>query len=272
MLAQRLMTAVALILMLVAFLFLLPAAGFEFLVLAFVTGAALEWCRLCKVKRPITAAGYAGLVAIVGVATHIWLADFVGYLLIVAVAWWLWAWHSVHGYPRQPSIWFESQLGQLATGLIVLLPAGLALVNLRAASTDGRYVLALLVLIWLSDSAAYFSGRRFGRRKLMPSVSPGKTVEGLIGGLAVVVIYAAVLVAVLDLKVTAAALLIVASIIVCLYGVLGDLVESLIKRIAGVKDSGSLFPGHGGILDRIDSVTAAAPVAVLLINGYFALA
>ena len=146
----------------------------------------------------------------------------------------------------------------LAAGFIILVPAALAL-----AALPPLQVLAVLVLVWVADSAAYFVGRAWGRRKLAPSISPGKTWEGAWGGIAGALAYAIICgglaggVAWIPL-VAGAALLAVLSIV-------GDLFESAAKRQAGVKDSGTLLPGHGGILDRIDSATATLPLAALLL-------
>lgn len=147
----------------------------------------------------------------------------------------------------------------IAAGVIVLVPAGYAL-----AVLEPRELLAALILVWVADTAAYFVGRKWGRRKLAPSISPGKTWEGAGGGLAAAVAYAIICgtfllgtVGWLPLA-TAAALLTAISIV-------GDLFESAAKRQAGVKDSGTLLPGHGGILDRVDSATAVLPVAALLL-------
>lgn len=145
-----------------------------------------------------------------------------------------------------------------ASGFVVLLPAALAMTSLDA----GR-LLAVLVLVWVADSAAYFVGRAWGRRRLAPSISPGKTWEGAAGGVAGALVYAIICRRFFDDPawapyLAAAALLAVISIV-------GDLFESAAKRRAGVKDSGALLPGHGGILDRIDSATAVLPLAALLV-------
>jgi len=152
----------------------------------------------------------------------------------------------------------QQRMALLAAGFIILVPAALAL-----AALPPLQVLAVLVLVWVADSAAYFVGRAWGRRKLAPRISPGKTWEGAWGGIAGALAYAIICgglaggVAWIPL-VAGAALLAVLSIV-------GDLFESAAKRQAGVKDSGTLLPGHGGILDRIDSATATLPLAALLL-------
>ena len=152
----------------------------------------------------------------------------------------------------------EHRIALIATGFIVLVPAGLAL-----AALEPRHVLFVLVLVWVADTTAYFVGRAWGRRKLAPSISPGKTWEGAWGGIVGALAYAIICggfaggVAWVPL-VAGAALAAALSIV-------GDLFESAAKRQAGVKDSGTLLPGHGGILDRIDSATATLPLAALLL-------
>jgi len=144
--------------------------------------------------------------------------------------------------------------------LLVLLPSWTALVWIHSLSGGPYLVLFLMVLIWIADSGAYFAGRRFGRNKLAPVVSPGKTLEGVYGALAGGLIWSLVLVVYYG----DSALHHIGLLLLCLLtvpaSIVGDLYESLLKRERGVKDSGSLLPGHGGVLDRVDSLTAAAPV------------
>jgi len=148
----------------------------------------------------------------------------------------------------------------LATsGLLVLVPAALALVLLRPGQ-----VLQVLVLVWIADSAAYFFGRRWGRRKLAPSISPGKTWEGAWGGIAGAALYAMIGGTFLTGIARLPAYLFIAVVLAAI-SIVGDLFESAAKRQAEVKDSGALLPGHGGILDRIDSATAVLPVAALVL-------
>jgi phosphatidate cytidylyltransferase len=160
----------------------------------------------------------------------------------------LWMWRGVQ--PHQ-TLWTG------AAGFAVLVPAGLAMVWLEPLA-----VLLVLVLVWIADSAAYFVGRAWGRRKLAPTVSPGKTWEGVAGGLVGAVLYAIIIALFTDRGAWLA--LVATAILLGMVSIVGDLFESAAKRQAGVKDSGSLLPGHGGILDRIDSATAALPLAALI--------
>lgn len=223
------------------------------LVALLVAGAAHEWARLCGLRGAgealytlAAAAGFAALFfvpeaaqrAAFGVAALFWL--------LAAPAW------------LTRGLRYEQRAAVGAAGLVVLLPAALAMTAL-----EPRRLLAVLALVWVADTAAYFVGRAWGRRKLAPSISPGKTWEGAAGGVAGALVYAIICRRFFDDAawapyLAAAALLAVISIV-------GDLFESAAKRRAGVKDSGALLPGHGGILDRIDSATAVLPLAALLL-------
>jgi phosphatidate cytidylyltransferase len=146
------------------------------------------------------------------------------------------------------------------TGLIVLVPAGLALALLRPQD-----IIQVLVLVWIADTAAYFVGRTWGRRKLAPSISPGKTWEGAWGGIAAALAYAMIGGTFLS-GMAGWWIYLIAGVLLAAISIVGDLFESAAKRQAEVKDSGTLLPGHGGILDRIDSATAVLPVAALLLS------
>jgi len=174
-------------------------------------------------------------------------------VLGVALLWWVLALAWVIVRPD----WQHRGVAAVA-GFLVLIPAWLALVRLHADAP--RWLLLLLLMVAAADVGAYFAGRRFGRRKLAPQVSPGKTWEGVYGGLAAALALAALGVFWFGL---APLPLLAACTAAALASVVGDLTESLFKRHVGLKDSGSLLPGHGGVLDRVDSVTAAAPVFLL---------
>jgi phosphatidate cytidylyltransferase len=231
-------------------LFLLPRPAFVALLALLLIAAGLEWARFCRLARP-GAIVYAGVLAALFLALQ--RAGLQREMFALAAFFWIvaapaWMWRGVE--PAQAS-WIG------AAGFAVLLPAGLAMAALAPIE-----VLVVLVLVWIADTAAYFVGRAWGRHKLAPAISPGKTWEGAFGGLVGAALYAIILAFFTDpgawpSLVATAAVLGMASIV-------GDLFESAAKRQAGLKDSGSLLPGHGGVLDRIDSATAVLPLAALV--------
>lgn len=248
MLATRIATAAVLVAALLAALFYLPPPGLAALAAALVALGAYEWARLCALRPPAAAAYVALLVVLFAVLLRFRLLTpaFAAAALFWVLVAPLWLWR---GLPRS---------GLLAAGILVLVPAGLAMVALRPLD-----VVLVVALVSIADSAAYFAGRAWGRRKLAPSISPSKTWEGAAGGLAGALAYAIICGILVEgvpwLPYLAAALLL------AVLSVVGDLFESAAKRQAGVKDSGALLPGHGGVLDRIDSATATLPVAALLV-------
>ncbi len=157
-----------------------------------------------------------------------------------------------------------------AFGVLTLLPFFWSVVILRANGIDvdpyhgAKLVMFVCLLVWAADSGAYFAGKSFGKRKMAPAVSPNKTIEGLVGGIITAVIVAWIFADLFDIQFTSPFHMIVITLVTVVISVLGDLVESMFKRVSGVKDSSNLIPGHGGILDRIDSLTAAFPVFALL--------
>ncbi|GIX26595.1 phosphatidate cytidylyltransferase [Pelomicrobium sp. G1] len=262
-LASRVLTAAGLLGLFLAALFFFPYPAWTALIASAVALAAWEWGALAgaaAVSRLVYALGIGALVALLGwtgagpgspipwavftAATLFWL---------VAVPAWF-----ARGWPRLP---LPVLLG---AGALVLVPAGVAAVVLRGGSP--AELLLVLAAVWVADSAAYLVGRRWGRRKLAPVISPGKTWEGLMGALVAVALGAILVQTAGAVRVFWAEGLWITLLLVALaaVSVLGDLFESAVKRHAGVKDSGTLLPGHGGVLDRVDSLTAALPVAGLL--------
>lgn len=264
MLKQRLLTAAVLIPLFVWGVLALPTAYFSVLLALVVLIAAREWTGLAGMPaaaRPAFVIGVALILLVAGAAAP--LPPLAHGLAAAAVIWWLvaigWLRRYEAGRPVRHGRW-----GGVVIGLLVLVPPWLALSELHRDPAAGPgYVLFLFVLIWAADSGAYFVGRRYGRRKLAPRVSPGKSWEGVAGGVAAAMLVAPLGAWVLDLSFAAIPVFIVLCGAVVAISVVGDLVESLFKREAGVKDSGHLLPGHGGALDRIDSLTAAAPLFYL---------
>lgn len=219
-----------------------------------MAGGAFEWARLCRLAGM---AAWAYALAAAGV----FLALFLGGEAVIRAAFWIAAAFWVAAAPLW--LWRGVQAGHraalIAIGFVVIVPAALALALLPPAE-----VLAVLVLVWIADTAAYFVGRAWGRRKLAPSISPGKSWEGALGGVVGAVAYAIICGTFLWGNAWPAYLL--AAVVLAAISIVGDLFESAAKRQAGVKDSGTLLPGHGGILDRIDSATAVLPIAALLLS------
>jgi len=183
---------------------------------------------------------------------------------LAGAAWWLLAlvWLRFFGFGADHS--GPSRAFKLAAGTLAILPAWAALVLIHAGKDNGHlWLLTALVIVWAADSGAYFAGRRFGRHKLAPRISPNKTVEGLVGGLVAGLVVAAVFGWIAGARAPQLPALLLVTSVTVLASVLGDLFESLLKRQAGAKDSGNVIPGHGGVLDRIDGVLAALPVFVL---------
>ncbi|HVS78379.1 MAG TPA: phosphatidate cytidylyltransferase [Steroidobacteraceae bacterium] len=257
-LRKRVATAAVLIALLLAVLFWLPASATVALLTIVVLMGAWEWSAFLKWTDPRPRAGYVLLIALVlplawrATRTPAGLAALLG----AALLWWLIALIWIVAAPRRVRPWSAA-----LAGLMSLVPAWLALVHLRLQAADGaEWVLFALVLVWMADIGAYFCGRRFGRRRLAPTVSPGKTWEGAIGGVAASGIVAVAGGVWFGLPLQPFLALCLATVA---FSIVGDLTESLLKRFAGMKDSGTLFPGHGGVMDRIDSVTGAAPVLLL---------
>jgi phosphatidate cytidylyltransferase len=274
MLKQRLITGLVLLFIVLGCLFAAPPAGWQAFVLVMLSLASWEWSRLAKFSR-------GEMLLFVG--TYIALA--VTWLLLPLARGWdvpldifslvFWAAVVPWWLSRKPAL--QSKWLAALVGWLLLLAALSAMVRLHSLPVPPlqpvQSALAMLLIIaiaWVADIAAYFVGRRFGQRKLAPSISPGKSWEGVYGGVLGVTIYVLALHfggAPLFDQIPLVALLPLAWGLTAI-SVVGDLFESLLKRQAGVKDSSNLLPGHGGVLDRIDSMLALAPVAAALYFGY----
>jgi len=268
MLKSRVITAAILLALLLTALFALPPAVWAALIVAMVMQGTAEWSRLsglsggkANIYWGLTLLLMLGLLwadagttetqrlylhlAVYAVSASLWL---------IIVPTWLMAGWKV----RQPLL-------MALTGWAVLVPTGLAMLDLRAANPEPWILLFVMGLVWVADIAAYFAGRRFGKNKLAPSISPGKTWEGVAGALLGVSVYVALVWSFspyFSYREVLPVLLLASWWWVGL-AVIGDLFESAIKRQAGVKDSGALLPGHGGLLDRIDALTSTLPLAAM---------
>ncbi len=259
MLAVRIGTAAALLaVFLAAFLFASPLVWLLLMALGLVP-VSLEWARLSGVKDA-AAAAYAALLIVLLLVLRMVPAVLVWNHLLFGAAALFWVLGAPVWLRRKPQA--HAQV-LLPLGALVLLAAFAALVALRQAG--GGLLLWIMAIVWVSDTAAYFCGLRYGRHKLAPLISPGKTWEGVWGALTAVLAYAAALEFLVPRLFPGVyggpTLFLLAAVALAVLGILGDLFESLMKRRAGVKDSGRLLPGHGGVLDRIDALLPVLPAA-----------
>ena len=254
-LASRILTAMLLLAVFVPAVLWAPAWLWALLMAGVVGVAAFEWGRLSHFP-PLSARVYSVLLALCALALPYGLAAdwpaIQAALILLAIAFWL----------LVVPLWLlgrwraESPVVRAAVGVVVLLPTWAALLYLHGRGPS--VLLGVMAIVWIADTAAYFAGRQFGRHKLAPAISPGKTWEGVAGALAALALYAGILSLLAGMPLLS--LLLMVSALLYL-SVLGDLFESWIKRVSGMKDSGHILPGHGGVLDRIDALTSTLPVA-----------
>lgn len=269
MLKTRIITALILAPLAIGGLFFLPPMGFAIFTGVIICIGAWEWSNMAGLTGQAGRIGYAlltGLILLALVQVHAMT------VLWIALAWWVLCFVFVRSYPDSSHYW-QSRPIRALLGLLVLVPAWVGLNHLRTGTvefgtvTNGlMLILYVFFIVWVADIGAYFAGRAFGKAKLAPRVSPGKSWAGVWGGLFAVACLALICGLLVDASGLQIALLVAASLVTGLVSVLGDLLESMFKRFRGIKDSSHLLPGHGGILDRIDSLTAAIPLFALLVT------
>jgi len=280
-LKQRIITALILAPAAISAIFYLPIIYFAALLVVIIGIGAWEWGPLMgfdtKVRRISFVATTVVLIASIWFLVspeHLWvntkqIHEYALALLWLAVAWWLLSAFLMCSYPNVSSFWSKHRSVRGVFGWLTLVPTWLAFMVIRtndyqADSYHGAQLLMFLFLmVWSADIGAYFVGKAFGKNKLMPNVSPGKTFEGFLGGIVVACLLVSVAAFQLNWNNEQVTTVLLVTVLITTVSVLGDLNESMFKRQAGVKDSGSILPGHGGILDRIDSLTATAPVFAL---------
>ncbi len=238
----------------------LQGEPFSFLLALLLFAGGWEWGQFCGFRDGKVRVMYALLlVALFYLSRSLSITT----LLWPAILWWVAALYWLKGYPEQGQ-WLFGRLFSPLAGVLVLIPAWRSLELIHQQDQGIGLLFFLLLMIWGADIGAYLFGVRFGKRKLAPRVSPGKSIEGVLGGIVVSSAVAAAAFMLLTLPGIPLPLLLLSVVVIVIFSVVGDLVESAYKRSAGVKDSGQLIPGHGGILDRVDSLTAAAPFYLLL--------
>ncbi len=270
MLKQRVISACVMALAFLVVLFIVPVIFFNAFIALVLAVAAWEWANLSGFESQPLRVLYALLLSGFAVALG-WYAqdpasglldlEFVRNILISACIWWAIALLWVQGYPSSALLW-RGRWVRLLMGAFVLVPTWIAMVYLRGLPAGAWVIIVVMAIVIIADIGAYFAGKRFGRRKLAIQVSPGKSWEGFWGGLTGSAVFALVLGVFTASAWWVPLLLIVPA---SLASVLGDLLESMVKRERGIKDSSQLLPGHGGVLDRIDSLTACAPVFALAV-------
>lgn len=277
---QRVLTALILAPLALLAVFYLPLPGFVVFISAAFLLAAWEWSGFCGLAKASMRAVYVGITGAIFLLLY-WLLPsqldqplvaqlLLHSLLLVGVAWWLIATILVLTFPRSQSLWAKKDWLKALMGWLTLIPAWAAVLYIRFTGyaesefTGAWLICALLGLVWAADIGGYIVGKPFGKHKLLPQVSPGKTVEGMLGGISFVMLLVTVVALLQDWPAQTLGWYI-AALALTVLSVFGDLSESMFKRVAGVKDSGAFLPGHGGILDRIDSLTATAPLFALIV-------
>ena len=272
MIKQRVITALILAPLMIIGIFLLPLKQFAFFIAAIATLGAWEWANIAGYERRWGRIAYA-----VAVFVCLYLSaralsmypELLIYFLIIGTLWWALAFLLVRSYPGGTQIWHARPIRALL-GLCVLVPMWVGFMHLKQQPHSSLLIVLVMLIIWGADTGAYFAGKRWGKAKLAPNVSPGKSWAGFWGGFATSLMVGAVFGLCVDLwlqpmRVSDYLQLLIIAGVTMVVSVLGDLVESMMKRHRGIKDSSSLLPGHGGVLDRIDSMAAAVPVFALCI-------
>jgi phosphatidate cytidylyltransferase len=275
MLIQRILTAIVLIPLVIIALFFAPLSIFSYLIIAVCALAAWEWSNFLGIVAPpqklifmLLSIALLSFLYLIPIESSLKSKLFAN-IACLSIIWWLVALFLVTCYPNSAKYWSKSIAVKLLFAVFTLIPFFVGMLELRSINysvncyTGAVWLLYVFVLVWACDTGAYFAGRAMGKHKLAVKVSPGKTVEGFIGGvsLAVLISLVAYLTGYFNIDFIK---FLFSSLLAILVSVLGDLTESMFKREAGIKDSGNLIPGHGGVLDRIDSLTAAIPVFAAL--------
>lgn len=269
MLKKRIISAIILLPIFVLLVLKLSPQAFCIFTGLFVIAASVEWSHLMGVKKFPSVLIYPTIMAILVMAS---LFLSVSLVLTLGFIWWLAASLLVIIYPSASQFWGKGIVIRSIMGFLVLIPCWQALNVIRNSQNGAYALLFLFVLIWGADTAAYFVGRKWGKHKLAPVVSPGKSWEGFIGAIFGTFLICFVTFYLISIPYQIWLVTIGLALITVIFSVMGDLFESMLKRKADLKDSGNIIPGHGGILDRIDSLTAAAPVfafGALLLGKFY---
>lgn len=260
MLKKRILTAAIIVPIILAAILLLPSTLFLLFSGVIVLLAAWEWAKLMEWTTPIKRVSYVVFIAVLMYLARFY---FTPHWYWAALIWWVMAFGFVIGFPASAKWWAKGSIVRGLMGILTLVPAWLAINQLHHAKGGGHLLLILILTISIADIGAYFGGKRFGTRPLAKRVSPGKTVEGVVCAVFAVNVFAMLTIWLVPLGGEQYLGWYFLLLFVGLISVVGDLTISMLKRHVGLKDSGRILPGHGGILDRIDGYTAGAPIFAL---------
>lgn len=263
----RALTALVLAPLMIFGIFFLPLEQFAIFIAVIATIGAWEWANIAGYTNQGARVLYAAAVFVCLYLSGLLLdgnQDYMLHYLAIGTVWWGAAFLLVTQYPGKTELWNARPVRALL-GLCVLIPMWVGFMYLKQQPHSSLLIVYLMLLIWGADTGAYFAGRKWGKAKLAPSVSPGKSWAGFWGGFATTLLVAVGFLAYINSEIQAVDTtfilsLLAITVITAVVSVLGDLVESMMKRHRGIKDSSQLLPGHGGVLDRIDSMASAVPV------------
>ena len=243
-------------------IYALPEEYFALFPLVLVSMGAWEWSNFAGWTKPLQ----RGIFFVVNVFLFIAVlllqnSELNILIIIISLLWWIICIPLLLSFPFSKNNFIHTRTLKTVVGIILLLATLLSMVLIRNNPDYGsEYILYLILMIWFADSGAYFAGRTLGKNKLIPNVSPGKTWEGVFGALAITLVVALVAIKLLNISSSHTTIFILITYVTVIYSIVGDLSESMFKRMANIKDSGHIIPGHGGILDRIDSLMSGFPV------------
>ena len=264
MLKYRLLTAFLMGPLILWAVYALPENLFALFAFILVSLGAWEWSAFADLRSPMQRGLFIAINIILFIAVlYLQNIELNIFVIMASLLWWILCIPLLIFFPLQKNNIINSKAIKIFIGVILLLATIVSMVHIRNNPVYGsEFVLFLILLIWFADSGAYFAGRAFGKNKLIPNVSPGKTWEGVAGALVTTFVVTLVAIKLLNISSSHSLVFILITFVTVVYSIVGDLSESMFKRMANIKDSGHILPGHGGILDRIDSLMSAFPVFV----------
>ena len=277
MLKQRIITAIILALIFITATVFLSSFSYSLFVTIVVLAASWEWCAFIGLAKQVAKVSYLATLGSMIIALYFFLGIVpeslvinsyrAGIILGLGILFWVLTFFMLKGYPSNSDRWNNKSKIALM-GLMALIPTWVGVVQIKYLNPQGFLLLGMVVMVAAADIGAYFVGKRIGKNRLAPSLSPNKAWEGVLGGFAACLLVGILLIWLLHsylitLSNVQILILVLLSLVVMLFDVIGDLLESMLKRNRDLKDSGKILPGHGGILDRVDGLLAVTPIFVL---------